>query len=593
MFAARIVLLVVSIAGFAAAQSVSTKAPLDGFDAFVDEMLVDRKVPGLAIAIVQDGKVIHSKGYGLRNADKKLPATSQTLFAIGSISKSFTCTVLGILADQGKLDWDKPVREYLPDFRVYDASATERMTPRDLVTHRSGLPRHDAIWYGSTLTRKQMYDRLRYLEPSKDFRSTWQYNNLMFMTAGYLAGRLADVSWEELVRQKIFVPLGMKNSNFSVTASQKTADFALPYQKVKEEVKEVPFRNLDEIGPAGSINSSVEEMAQYVLLHLNKGKFGDKQILSENNANQMQSPQMVVPVGPISYPELGHSSYGMGWMISTYRGHKVVQHGGGIDGFTALLTFLPQDKFGMIVLSNMGGNAVPGLVTNNVMDRLLGLDQITWNQRFKEREKKGEAAAEEAKKKALTARKFGTKPSHDLKDYAGDYEHTAYGAAKIEVDKEDLKLVYNSFSVPLKHYHYDYFEVPEQPAVPISNMKVGFLINVKGEIDSLTLPIEPSVKPIVFTRLPEKAMLEKGFLQSFVGEYTFGAVTGKVELKDEKTLTLTVPGQPTYELAPTRGLSFDLKGLSGFSVEFKKDESGKVVEMVSHQPNGSFAAKRK
>ncbi len=588
-----IAILVVLWMPLAGGAQTASKDPLEGFDAFVDGVLKDHQSPGLAVAVVRDGKVIHAKGYGRRNVEKNLPVTPQTLFAIGSISKSFTSTVMGVLADQGKLEWDKPVREYLPDFRLHDATATAQMTPRDLVTHGSGLPRHDALWYGSSLTRQQMYDRLRHLEPSKDFRSTWQYNNLMFMTAGYLAARLGDLSWEELVRQKIFVPLGMKTSNFSVTESQKRADFALPYQKVKEEPKEVPFRNIDEIGPAGSINSSVEEMAQYVLMHINKGKHGDRQILSETNASQMQTPQMVMPGGPGQFTEIGHSSYGMGWMISTYRGQKVVQHGGGIDGFTANLAFLPQQKAGLILLSNLGGNPASSVVTNNVLDRMLGLDQIAWNQRTKELQKKARDSAEEAKKKAASARKTGTRPSHELKEYAGEYEHPGYGAAKIEVAGEDLKLAFNTFNVPLKHYHYDYFEVPEQPGVPISNAKVGFLTNLKGEIDSFTLPLESSVKPITFARAAEKAMQEKGFLQSFVGEYTLGQITAKVELRDEKTLTLTVPGQPVHELVPMRGTSFDLKGVPGFSVEFKKDPSGAVTEMVTHQPNGTFVAKRK
>ena len=587
----RILLILISC--LLAIPVFSQTAPLEGFDTFVEAVLKDHQAPGLAVAVVKDGKVIHAKGYGRRNVEKNLPVTPQTLFAIGSISKSFTATVMGILADQGKLDWDKPVREYLPDFRVHDAVATAQMTPRDLVTHRSGLPRHDALWYGSSLTRKQMYDRLRYLEPNKDFRSTWQYNNLMFMTAGYLAGRLADLSWEELVRQKIFVPLGMKTSNFSVTESQKRADFALPYQKVKEEAKEAPFRNIDEIGPAGSINSSVEEMAQYVLMHIDKGKHGGQQILSETNANQMQAPQMVMPGGPSQFTEIGDSSYGLAWMISTYRGRKVVQHGGGIDGFTANLAFLPQEKAGLILLSNLGGNPASSIVTNNVLDRMLGLDQIDWNQRVKDQQKKARDTAEEAKKKAASARKTGTRPSHELKEYAGAYEHSGYGAAKVEVTGEDLKLVFNSFAVPLKHYHYDYFEVPEQPGVPLSNAKVGFLTNAKGEIDSFTLPLEPNVKPLTFARAAEKAMQEKSFLQPFVGEYTLGPMTAKVELRDEQTLTLTVPGQPVHELVPMRGTSFDVKGLPGYSVEFKKDAGGAVTEMLTHRPSGTFVAKRK
>jgi CubicO group peptidase (beta-lactamase class C family) len=363
----------------AVAPPSANSADLDGIDDFIASVMTEWKVPGLAIAVVKDGQVILSKGYGYRNVEKQLPVTPRTLFAIGSITKSFTVSVLGMLADEGKLDWDKSVRTYLPDFQLYDPVATEHMTPRDLVTHRSGLPRHDMLWYNTDLNRKQIYDRLRYLEPSKDFRSAYQYNNLMFMTAGILASQVAGAKWEDLVRQRIFKPLDMTRSNFSVNDSQKSDDFALPYTKIKDEVKPVPFHNIDEVGPAGSINSSVEEMIGYVQFHINKGKVGETQFLSENTAEQMQTPQMVIPPSPVQYDELGHAGYGMGFAVSSYRGNKLVEHGGGIDGFISLLSFMPRKKIGMIVLTNLSGtNPVNAIITRNIYDRLLGVDQIDW-----------------------------------------------------------------------------------------------------------------------------------------------------------------------------------------------------------------------
>src|SRR6266567_9325703 len=227
--------------------AADTKPGLDGIDAFADQALKDWKCVGFAIAVIQDGKVILSKGYGLRDLKHNQPVTPKTLFAIGSSTKSFTVTSLGVLADQGKLDWDKPLHEYLPDFRLMDQFATERMTPRDLVTHRSGLPRHDLVWYNSPFSRKELFERLRFLEPSKDFRTTFQYQNLMFMTAGYLAARLSDMSWESYVHKVVFDPLGMATSNFSVTDSQKSSDYSLPYTVTKEEIAEIPFRNIDQI----------------------------------------------------------------------------------------------------------------------------------------------------------------------------------------------------------------------------------------------------------------------------------------------------------------------------------------------------------
>lgn len=579
-------LLILSLAAFA-----QTRPGLDGFDAFAGKALQDFDVPGVAIAIVHNDQVILSKGYGLRNVARNLPVTPKTLFAIGSSTKSFTVVSMGLLADQGKLDWDKPVREYLPNFRLQDQFATDRMTPRDLVTHRSGLPRHDLMWYNSPFSRKEIYDRLRYLEPSHDFRTTFQYQNLMFMTAGYLAGQIADMPWESVVRERIFKPLGMSSSNFSITESQKGGDFAMPYSKVKETVKEIPFRNIDEIGPAGSINSNVEDMLRYVRMHLTKGKLDGKQFLSESNVVQMQTPQMVIP-GTLRYTETGHQSYGMGFFITTYRGHKVVHHGGNIDGFTALVSFAPQDNLGIVILTNMNGSPLPTVLSYNIYDRLFGLDAVDWTSRIKDDEKKAKQSADEAKQRGLTAQRPNTHPSHELKDYAGTYEHPAYGIVKISLAGDHLTAAFNNFTGDLKHFHYDVFEVAETEGNPLSKSKFQFASNLQGDVDRVLAPIESSVKEIVFARKADAAMSDRAFLQAFAGDYTLGNTPVAVTLQGDR-LVLTLPGQPPYELQGVSGTRFNVKGLTGYAVDFRKDSSGSASEMVFLQPNGVFVAKRK
>ena len=219
----------------------AAKEPLAGFDSFVNQAIHAWEVPGLAIAVVKNGQVVLAQGYGFRDVDKKLPVTPKTLFAIGSCTKAFTTFVMGTLVDEGKLDWDKPVRTYIPELRLHDRVASELITPRDLVTHRSGLPRHDLVWYNATLSRKEIVDRLPYLEPTETFRSKFQYNNIMYMTAGYLVERLTGQSWEDAVRARIFTPLGMTGSNFSVKDSQKAADFARPYDDRDDKIVESHF----------------------------------------------------------------------------------------------------------------------------------------------------------------------------------------------------------------------------------------------------------------------------------------------------------------------------------------------------------------
>ncbi len=374
--------------------SPTAKPGLDGLDEFVTQAMKDWKVPGTAVAVVQGDKVILLKGYGYRDAEKQLPVTPKTLFAIGSITKSFTVTLLGLESGEGKVDWDKPARDFLPGFKLYDPVLTEQITVRDLVTHRSGLPRHDLVWYSSDFSREDLIRRLQYLEPSKPLRNTFQYNNLMFMTAGYVASLLNGTLWEDAVSQRILRPLGMTGTNFSERETQNSPDFGQPYRKgsdLKAEVKRIPFDaqcpDRCAMGPAGEINSNVEDMSRYLVFHMSRGKLQGKQLLSENNAVQMQIPQMVIQGAP-AYPEMGSQSYGMGFFITTYRGHKLVEHGGNIDGFSALLAFLPADQVGVVVLTNLDGNPLPTIIANNVFDRLLGLDPVPWNQRQLEPRKK-------------------------------------------------------------------------------------------------------------------------------------------------------------------------------------------------------------
>ncbi len=582
-------------------QAAVPKPALDGFDDFMTQVLKDWKVPGAAVGVVQNGKMILLKGYGYRDVEKQLPVTPNTLFAVGSITKSFTVTLLGMEMDEGKVDWDKPVRNYLPDFRMYDPVLTEQMLMRDLITHRSGLPRHDMVWYSSDFTREDLLRRLQFLEPNKPLRSRFQYNNLMFMTAGYIAGKLNGKSWEDSVRERILVPLGMNGTTFSEKESQNAPDFAQPYQKgndVKSDVKRMPF---DEqcpdtcaLGPAGEINSSVADMSRYVLLHLNKGKLEGKALLSENNATQMQTPQMVIAGAP-DFKELSENSYGMGFFISSYRGHKQVEHGGNIDGFSAEMIFLPGDGIGVVVLTNLDGTVVPYVVANNVLDRLLGMDQVPWSRRYLDQEMKAKESEQEAKDKKYTPHKSGTHPSHDGKEYAGEYGNSGYGVVSIAEDGDHFKMTLNRVTKPLEHLHYDVFQVPDSPFDQFAKLRVMFLSDANGDISSLSMPLETNVKDIVFARLPDKQLTERSFIEAFTGQYELpGSPTPfTVSLRGEHTLIFGTPGSPEVELIPKRGTSFELKDQSGVSLEFKRDVAGKVVEAALSDNGTTVVLKRK
>lgn len=484
-------------------QQKAAKGPdLKALDAWVTSAMSEWKVPGVAVGVVQDGKVVVAKGYGYRNLEEKLPVTERTLMAIGSNTKSFTAVLLAQLVEAGKLDWEKPVRDYLPEFRMWDAYATREMTPRDLVSHSSGLPRHDLLWYGRKTTRKEVVSRLQYLEPTTTFRGRFQYQNLMFITAGYLSEKLSGKSWDDQIRDQIFTPLGMTRSNTTVSESVKSDDFSYPYGLKDSTVVRIPFRQLDAAGPAGSINSSVEEMLKYVQFRIDSGLAGGRQLVSRASVTKMQTP-VIVANGFAGQEglEIGPTTYALALAVSNYRGHKLIIHGGGIDGFLSQMSWLPNERIGVVVLTNFSGANVANIITNHVYDVFLGLDQVDWIGRQKTAMAKGKVRADSAEMAQKAERKPGTSPSHPLAEYAGVYEHPGYGQVTITVAGSGLQLQLDDVKTPLTHFHYDVFEIGDAETVVPINGRATFLTNTKGIVDRLALPFEPALPDRIFTRV--------------------------------------------------------------------------------------------
>ncbi len=563
---------------------------LDKISDYLDTTMAYWKVPGLAMAIVKDGEVIFAEGFGHRDIERQLPVTPATLFAIGSSTKAFTATGLGILAGEGKIDLDKPVREYLPGFRLSDPIAAERMTPRDLLTHRSGLPRHDLMWYGSTATRQEMFERLRYLKSSKDFRTAYQYQNLMYMTAGYLAGAVTGMSWEEFTKQRILEPLGMTSTNFSVDDSQRSEDHALPYRKNDDgTVARIPFKNISEIGPAGSINSNIMDLVRWIKLNLGNGEVDGQRIVPETILKDIHTPHMVLPQG--RYSESLNQTYGLGWFIEVYRGRKLIHHGGNIDGFSALVVLFPGENIGIVTLTNLNGNFMPFLSTRYAADLLLGLEPIDWHARLDTLTPE-EAEREKQEKLTEQNRIKGTKPTHDLSQLAGEFEHPGYGTIRITEAGKKLRSSFNGLEFEMEHWHYNVFSAA---AVDVPRLKflVNFHVNSKGDPDRLTIPLEAAADEIEFTRIPPREMFDPDYLAVYTGDYELSTQNVKVELRGDNSLSLTVSGQPSYTLEPYKIHEFTLKGLSGYSVKFTVENNKGVTEAVFFQPNGIFVAKRK
>lgn len=568
------------------------KEALAGFDDVITDAMKKFEVPGMAIAIVKGKDVIYAKGFGQRDVEKQLPVTADTLFAIGSSSKAFATFVLGTLVDEGKIEWDKPLRNYIPWFKLHDPAMTEHLSVRDTVTHRSGLPRHDMVWYNNFESSREAFVRkLAYLEPSADLRQKWQYNNLMYLTAGYLTEVITGKTWEDAVRERIFTPLGMKRSNFSVADSQKDSDFAQPYGKRDGKIEKIPFRPITNLAPAGSINSSVNEMARWVTVHLNGGKYGDKKIAEAATVADMHLAHMVT--GATSpEAEITGGEYGMGWFGDNYRGRRRVQHGGNIDGFSANVVLFPKDDFGMVVLTNLNGTPLRDLIAQVAADRLLGLKPIDWIAQGVTRRAASEAASKEGEKKKAVTRIAGTQASHKLAEYAGEYEHHGYGVLKIALRGDSLEATFNKIVTPLEHWHYDTFNGGKAKDGVFENMKYTFQTDAAGFIASVSAPFEASVSPIIFKKKPDVRLFDPSYLARFTGEYNLLGQIWTVSLKGN-ALTLNLPGRPQMDLLPSLSGDFAIKQTQVVTLHFVSDESGKPSAIEIRQPGTVLTAKRK
>jgi CubicO group peptidase (beta-lactamase class C family) len=370
--------------------------PLQGLDAYVTRSMADWKVPGMALAVVRNDSVVLAKGYGVRTLAKPDSVNAHTLFAIGSSSKAFTAMAVAMLVDQSKLKWDDRATTYLPELQLYDAYATRELTVRDLLTHRSGLTAADLMLFAEHMTRDSVLHQIRYVKPTYSFRSHFGYSNLMYLAAGQLAARLAGVSWDEVIARKIFAPLGMTSSNTSVTGLEGLPNVATPHAEIDDTVRQIPYFNLDAIAPAGSINSNVLDMAQWVRFQLAGGKVGGKPLIGPEAFRETHTAQTVMPVEGFwkrATADAHLVSYGMGWYLYDYQGHEIIQHGGNIDGMSALVGLLPDDGTGIVILSNLDGNELTYALMYRVFDASLSLPPKDWSAIFlkADREEKAQA----------------------------------------------------------------------------------------------------------------------------------------------------------------------------------------------------------
>lgn len=460
--------------------------PLRGFGRYTERAMRQWQTPGLAVAVVKDGRAVLTEGYGLRRNGRKARVTADTVFAAASITKGFTATAIAMLAEQDKLRWDDRVIDHLPWFRLRDPYVTREIRIRDLLSHRSGVARGEMLWYYSGLSRRDVLQRLRHLDQISGFRSKFGYQNLMFVAAGEVAAAVSGESWDDFVRRKIFIPLGMTASSTSIRNLK--GDVATPHAATDGEYKPIDWLNVDNIGPAGSINASVRDMAKWMRPLLAQGRADARLLIGPGQIAEMRTPHTPLPVAAEwrkIMPEVQFRAYGLGWYMEDYRGESLFYHGGRIDGMSSHLALVPRIGLGVAVLSNRGRSQLPRALAYRAVDAYLGPPARDWSAFFHEqdsrrREKKTEAIA--------TARRMqagGTRPSAPLARYMGRYASPLYGPVAVRQGPKGLTLVRNAQAVAdLEHWHFDTFQARfRNPA--LRDRLVTFRRDENGLIDSL------------------------------------------------------------------------------------------------------------
>jgi CubicO group peptidase (beta-lactamase class C family) len=481
-------------------QSQAIDFRFSNVDVIVEKAMEKWHVPGLTLGITKNGAVIYTKAYGWRDVEKKLAMTVDTVMPIGSNSKSFNGVLMALLVDEKKLHWDSKVIDHLPEFRLKDGYATQHMTVRDLLIHNSGLPRHDLVWVSRNMGQQDVVATLPYLEPNTSFRQKFQYQNMMHMTASYLQERVTGLPWSDLLKKRVFEPLGMTHSTATWKDWSRAKQLAQPYRYQEGGLRLIERQNIDAVAGAGAINSTVPDMLKYVQFRLGYPSKNGRSLLSREQSKEIDRSQM--PMGHY-FEDVETGDYAMGVMRSQYGRHTLFSHGGAVEGFISSMAWVPDAKLGVVVLTNSETSA-SRVVQNSVLDLALGMDASDWIERESLHEQTLQKAQDVRRIKFMHARIPNTQPSRPLSEFAGRYHHPAYGVVEIHPTEEGLAMRLGRLSAKLAHYHYDVFFIDPKAsnffAQMLIHQAVAFAGNDAGVVDRITIPLEPALAPLVFMR---------------------------------------------------------------------------------------------
>lgn len=469
-------------------------------DSYINQSLTDFNVPGIAIGVLVDGHVVLNKGYGFRDLDRQLPVTEQTLFPIASCTTAFTSFILGQLVDEGKVSFDDPIRKYISEFLLSD-----QMTIRDLLTHRTGIEGNDPIWFFFDINRADVITLLQNLKPICDLRKEFRFNNFMYTIAGIVIERVTGQPWEEALSSRILIPLQMIHSNTSLEETQAVTDFSLPHAEINGDIKSIPFRSCPALNPAMGVYSNSSDIINWITLQLSKGTILNKKYINEKTLQEQHTVQIDFSRTSNQNEEIYYSGYGLGWYVGNYRGHLFLNSISKIDGFSSDISLLPEDKIGIIILTNSSsdGKYVISSVRNYIFDRLINLQDIDWMSRTNELREFNKQSLQEAEQQFSNDKRMAN--SDTLKDYVGRYKHPAYGIIEIITKEDQLISFYGKEVIPFRYKSTDSFMVKFSELVPYAInpiVDVTFFRNSLGNVIKLQIPFENYLlaKPIDFIR---------------------------------------------------------------------------------------------
>ncbi len=543
------------------AQTTSTQTASDyskqlsEIEAKVEKRRQELGIPGMSLVIVKDDKVIYSKGLGYKDFEKKIAVTPDTQFAIGSATKAFTALSVLMSQDDGKLSLDDSPKKYLSYFKMKDAETDKNMTVRDLMAHNSGLNRTDLAMITGKLNRQELIQVAGEAQPMAKFREKFFYNNIMFAAAGEITAKTNNSTWEKYVHARIFAPLDMTNSNVSIKEMEKAKDYSFGYEYNfdTKETRRLPFRPIDDVGPAGSINSSANDMAKWIRFVMNGGTVAGKRLVSEKGYDEWTKPQMkVTPNGKVNY--------GLGWFLEDRNGTKIVQHGGNIDGFNSMVAMIPEKKIGFVMLTNVSGSSLGSELMTIIFDELSGKSEIP---------------------------KVDNSTANTLEKEVGKYKFEAAGF-DVEVKMQDGKLV---------------AIVPGQPTYTLENISgrkyklkevEGFFATFKDDSLDLEQPQGNYNLPKIGAK-PAETKTSNEATKELIGKYVTPSGNGTVEIKAETDgkITFNIEGQQPYALGEKGKDEFNLSPLPvTYFLKVKRDASNKVASVVVSQPEGEFEFKK-